>query len=327
VLIDIREILEQLSNDRNIQDKVNIDTTYQQLGKDVSLPKHYIKEHNVDPKVKMGDDCSAIPNGTGGYHLLASEGIISDFLLNDPWFAGYSAVMVNISDIFSMGGLPIAVTDVLWGKDSEDLSEVWKGMIAASKAYDVPIVGGHTCYHTQANSLSVSVFGQAKKLLTSFDAQQGDVLLMALDMNGAYYKEYPFWNASSSSLPKDLQRKGALLSQIAEKQWSVTAKDISMGGLFGTLAMLGKTSEVGFEIHFDQLINPPDGDWNKWLRAFPSYGFVLTCKEQFSTKIIDLFNENDIACSTIGTVIEARDILIKTDIETINFTELCQKEF
>lgn len=66
--------------------------------------------------VPLGDDCAALPDGQGGYQLLAIEGLVEDFITRMPWFAGYSSVMVNISDIYAMGGRPTAVVNALWGQ-------------------------------------------------------------------------------------------------------------------------------------------------------------------------------------------------------------------
>ncbi|MDI7048014.1 hypothetical protein QMN58_31425, partial [Escherichia coli] len=48
--------------------------------------------------VAVGDDCAALPDGDA-YLLFAIEGMVSDFVQAMPWFAGYSSVMVNVSDI------------------------------------------------------------------------------------------------------------------------------------------------------------------------------------------------------------------------------------
>ena len=60
--------------------------------------------------VPNGDDCAVLPDGNG-HLLLAIEGLVQDFVEQQPWFAGYSAVMVNLSDIAAMGGRALAVVD------------------------------------------------------------------------------------------------------------------------------------------------------------------------------------------------------------------------
>ena len=186
-------------------------------------------------------------------------------------------------------------------------------MKAASHAYDTPIVGGHTCYGVNQKALSVAIIGHATHLLSSYNAKPGQRLLMAIDMSGEYYQDYAFWNASTNSDKRLLQSKGNQLSIIAERKLSDTAKDISNGGLFGTIAMLADTSNAGFEIYLNNIIDPPDGDWYKWLIAFPSYGFILTCEPENENEIIELFNQQEISCQAIGHVTDGPSINIVTD--------------
>lgn len=86
--------------------------------------------------VPLGDDCAAIPDGDG-YLLFAAEGMLPAFVAGDPWFAGYSAVMVNLSDVAAMGGWPLAVTDVIWSARAE-AETIWEGMKAASSPTACP---------------------------------------------------------------------------------------------------------------------------------------------------------------------------------------------
>jgi selenophosphate synthetase-related protein len=74
-------------------------------------------QHDVggETAVPVGDDCAAIADGDG-YLLFAIEGFINEFVERQPWFAGYCGVMVNVSDIYAMGGRPLAVVDALWSR-------------------------------------------------------------------------------------------------------------------------------------------------------------------------------------------------------------------
>ena len=51
-----------------------------------------------------GDDAGAVAHD-GGYLLLSGEGIWPE-LLEDPFFAGFCAVTVNVNDVYAMGGVP-----------------------------------------------------------------------------------------------------------------------------------------------------------------------------------------------------------------------------
>ena len=58
--------------------------------------------------VPVGDDCAVLADGDG-YLLFAIEGFLNGFVARDPDFAGYCGVMVNVSDIYAMGGRPTEV--------------------------------------------------------------------------------------------------------------------------------------------------------------------------------------------------------------------------
>ena len=117
--------------------------------------------------ILLGDDCAAIPD-RDGYLLLAAEGMLPQLIETDPWFAGWCAVMVNVSDIYSMGGEPIAVVDTLWSQSTDSISELLAGMKAAANAYQVPIVGGHTNCRSSYNALSVAILGTRSKVAHQF---------------------------------------------------------------------------------------------------------------------------------------------------------------
>ena len=257
-----------------------------------------------------GDDCAAIPDGDG-YLLFAIEGMVSDFVRDMPWFAGYSSVMVNVSDIHAMGGRPIAVVDALWSDGLQRAEEVLAGMAAASSAYGVPIVGGHSNTRSDQAQLAVSIIGRAKKLLSSFDARPGDRLMMAVDLRGRFEDPYPFWNASVGAPAERLRADLELLPMIAETGLCTAAKDISMAGALGTALMLLECSRAGANIDLSRLPSPPDVDRLRWLTAFPSFGFVMSVREENVEQVRQLFLERGLACDVIGTVDGSRKVSLQ----------------
>ena len=51
----------------------------------------------------FGDDAAVIP-WKEGFLLLAADGMMTRLLINEPYAAGKSSVMVTVNDIYSMGG-------------------------------------------------------------------------------------------------------------------------------------------------------------------------------------------------------------------------------
>lgn len=273
--------------------------------------------------VLLGDDCAAIPDPSGqGFLLLAIEGLVEDFVAQLPWFAGYSGVMVNLSDIAAMGGRPIAVVDALWSADALRAEPLLQGMAAASKAYGVPIVGGHSNTRAAQGQLAVAVLGRATKLLSSFAAQPGQQLMMAVDLRGQWQDPYPFWNASTQAPAERLRGDLALLPELAEDELCACAKDISMAGCLGTALMLLESSQVGACLQLDALPHPvghgPQDEfaqWLRWLQAFPSFGYLLSVDPGQVAAVQTRFAARDIACSVIGEVNDSASVWLSQGSE------------
>ena len=135
-----------------------------------------------------GDDGALIPNLTGsGWLILAAEGMTEDFLAQDPWFAGWSAIMANVSDITAMGGRAIAAVDVQWSCPASAL----EGMAAAAEAFDVPVVGGHSGEAKEAAHLAVAMLGETHMPLHGDTAQAGDDLIAVIDQRGQWRGDFP----------------------------------------------------------------------------------------------------------------------------------------
>lgn len=268
--------------------------------------------------VPNGDDCAVLPAPDGNGHLLlAIEGLVHDFVQAMPWFAGYSGVMVNLSDVAAMGGHPIAVVDALWSGDEKAAAEILAGMRAAAERYGVPLVGGHTNLRAERAQLAVAVLGSATRLISSFAARPGDRLLMAVDLRGRWMDPYPFWNASTDAPAARLRGDMAVLPALAEAGLCDAGKDISMAGVLGSTLMLLECSGVGARIALDRLPGPASapGDDDallRWLAAFPSYGFVLAVRPEHVAQARARFVERDIACENIGVITPGHALVLGT---------------
>ncbi|MFD1701957.1 sll0787 family AIR synthase-like protein [Methylopila henanensis] len=251
--------------------------------------------------VPVGDDCAAIPDADG-FLLFAIEGFMNAFVEKDPWFAGWCGVMVNLSDVAAMGGRAVAVVDALWAAGEADAAPVLAGLKAAAAAYGVPIVGGHTNLACDRGQLSVAVLGRAKALLTSFDARPGDRLIAAIDLRGRYREPFDNWEAATDAPPERLRGDLALLAEIAEAGLARAAKDISQAGLVGTAAMLAECSGVGVRVEVAAAPRPPEAPLARWLRSFPSFGFLLAASAENVGAVVARFAARGIAAADVGSV-------------------------
>jgi uncharacterized protein len=258
-----------------------------------------------------GDDCAVIPDGDG-YLLYAIEGFINGFVQTDPWFAGWCSVMVNLSDILAMGGRPIALVNAIWAPDAAAAAPVLDGMRSAAKAYDIPIVGGHTNLRSEQLQLAVSILGRARALISSFDARPDDVLIAAIDHRGAYRAPFDNWQAALTAPPERLRTDASILPELAEAGLVRAGKDISQGGIPGTALMLAECSGVAIRIDLDAIPLPKDAALDRWLRTFPSFGFLLSVNPQNASAVCARFQKADISAVVVGSVTEGTCVTLSS---------------
>jgi uncharacterized protein len=263
--------------------------------------------------VRVGDDCAAIPDGDG-FLLLAIEGFMNEFVASDPWFAGWCGVMVNISDVAAMGGRPIAVVDAVWAAGDDAAEPVLEGLQAASQAYGVPIVGGHTNLRTDRRQLSVAILGRAKRLLTSFDAKPGDRLVSAFDLRGKYREPFSNWEAATDVPAARLMADLEVLPFIAESGLAVAGKDVSQGGVIGTAMMLAECSRVGVAIDVSRVPRPEGVALERWLQTFPSYGYLLAVEPGKLSTVLARFGARGIAAADVGQITSDQRVTIDDGI-------------
>ncbi len=314
---DLAALVSQLRASRGFAHKVDIAGVLERLGGSVAPADATL--------VPNGDDCAVLrAPGGHGHLLLAIEGLVHEFVEGMPWFAGYSGVMVNLSDVAAMGGRPLAVVDALWSGDEAQAAELLAGMRAAAERYAVPLVGGHTNLRAQRGQLAVAVLGHGMGLISSFAAQPEDRLLMAVDLRGRWMEPYPFWNASTDAPAVRLRADLAVLPELAETGLCDAGKDISMAGLLGTTLMLLESSGVGARVALERVPAPESAredaaSWMRWLTAFPSYGYVLSVRPSRADAIVARFVERGIACADIGEVTHGAALLLSngSDAEAV----------
>jgi selenophosphate synthetase-related protein len=246
-----------------------------------------------------GDDAAAIPS-SGGFLLAAAEALWPPFVEADPFGAGIAAVVANVNDIAAMGGRVTALADTAVGREPK-LHEVLRGLHFACELYGVRVVGGHLSVWDGPPSLSVFALGHATNLLSARNVAPGQALLAAFCLQGHLRTDFPFFS-SVSARGADLAGDVEVLPTLAEDDRCVAAKDISMAGMLGSLAMLLEASGAGAVVDIEQIPRPPGVARDAWLFAFPTFGFLLCCPNDKVEACRTAFHARDLSCEMIGTV-------------------------
>ena len=265
-----------------------------------------------------GDDAAVIP-WEKGFLLLAADGIMTRLLINEPYAAGKASVMVTVNDIYSMGGRPLAMVNVLASGDEDHRKKVVEGIKKGCEKLRVPMVGGHLHPDAPGNSpsLAVAILGHANKLLRSHLAKAGEDIILAVDLKGDKgCQSVVSWDANSGKTPEELLHRLEALPIIAEKGLAQTCKDVSNAGILGTVSIMMENSNKGAIIEVPSLPKPPEIELSDWLVCFQSFGFVLSVSPKQSEAVISLFREREITAAIIGKVTEQPTIILKNGPES-----------
>lgn len=247
-----------------------------------------------------GDDAAVVAEGPEGFTLAAGEAIWPPFVEADPRGAGTAAVVANVNDIAAMGGRSLGLVDTIVGPEMI-ARPVLEGIRQAADRYEVPVVGGHLTIRDGPPSVSAFIVGRAEEVLASSNVRRGQVLLVATSTEGTLHREFPFF---SSLLDREKRLAGdvEVLPRLAERGWCVAAKDVSMAGLLGSLAMLLEPTRAGVIVDLDAVPRPDDVPIETWVDVFPSFGFLLCAPADRVDDCRDAFAERGLACAAVGVL-------------------------
>ncbi|MEN8809733.1 MAG: AIR synthase related protein [Desulfobacterales bacterium] len=253
-----------------------------------------------------GDDAAVIPWGDE-YLLVAADGMMTSLLVNEPYAAGKASVMVTVNDIYSMGGRPIGMVNVLASGDDTQRRLIVEGIEKGCRKLQVPMLGGHLHPDSPVDcpALSVTIIGRAKKLLRSHLAAAGDRLVLAVDLDGrAGCRSVVSWDANSGKSPEALRCRLEALPLVAESGAAFAAKDVSNAGILGTAAIMLENSGKGADIDLDAIPRPDSLTLEQWLLCFQSFGFILSVPPENIDKVCSIFSKRGITAALIGSVQE-----------------------
>jgi len=253
-----------------------------------------------------GDDGAVVRIGAGagdgvaGHVVACGEALLPAFVARDPYGAGIAAVVTNVNDLAAMGARPYGIVDTIVG--SADLArEVLRGMQAAGLLYDVPLVGGHLTVHDGPPALSAFGIGHADAVLSATRVAIGQSLVVASCTRGTMRADFPFFR-SFDERGSDLAGDVRVLAEIARSGACVAAKDVSMAGTVGSLAMLLEWSRLGVRLDLDLLPRPSDVPAAAWLTCFPAFSFLLCSPPGREDECVEAFRTRGLEAAVVGTI-------------------------
>jgi putative methanogenesis marker protein 2 len=269
-----------------------------------------------DAKVlaSYGEDAAVLEFDHDEVLLLAVDGIMETLMKANPFYAGYFSILVNINDISAMGGVPIAMVDVISMKEEKICSQVMRGLESAVRKFGVPIVGGHTHPDCHYNAIDVAILGRARKdsVIYSDTARVGDDIVFAMDLDGFFPdKLASAWDTTSKKDSALVRRQMLVMNEIGKRHLVHAGKDMSNPGSVGTLGMLLETSGKGGTVDLDLVPRPAGQDFVQWLKAYQGCGFVVTAEPSKSQEVIDMFGDVGIRATVVGAVDDSKVMRLK----------------
>ncbi|MCF8335680.1 MAG: thiamine-phosphate kinase [Bacteroidales bacterium] len=259
------------------------------------LIEHLTKNIQLNRKSSIkgvGDD-SAVLDFSGKQTLVTNdlllEGIHFDLMYTPLKHLGYKAVVVNISDVLAMNGIPTQIIVSIGFSSRFGLNyieELYEGIRLACEKYQVDIVGGDISSSLTGMTISVTAIGQAEpgKIVYRNTAQVNDIICTTGDLGGAYMglqlleREKEVFKSKPGVQP-DLQGYDYILERqlkpearadtirfFEEKEFKPSAMIDISDGLASDLLHLCHQSDLGCKIFQDKI--PIDKNTQKMCEEF-----------------------------------------------------------
>jgi uncharacterized protein len=275
-----------------------------------------------------GDDAALVTVGAEDV-VACGEAILPAFVERDPYGAGIAAVLTNVNDVAAMGAVPVAVVDTIVGPD-ETCRPVLDGLRFASELYDVPVVGGHLTNSADRVALSAFALGRCPgPALSATNVAPGQRLALIACLEGRMRPDFPFFpsfDERGSELASDVR----LFADLAADGAVVAAKDVSMAGLFGSLAMLLEPTRCGASVDVESIPVPDGVTLDAWVLCFPCFAFLVTAPVEAEDRCRRAVERRGLTYAPLGAlddsgvlqVTAAGDAAVLVDLKTEAVTGL-----
>ena len=219
----------------------------------------------------LGDDGAPVP---GSDLVAACDAIVPALVEREPEWAGWCGVLVNVNDLAAMGASPIGLLDAVAARNADAAARVLAGVRAASEAYGIPVLGGHTQLGVPA-ALAITALGRTAAPVPGGGGKPGhdgdaDGRPRGQLAPGAHRQAVGFTTTGAAG--RELREMVTALTRTRP----AAAKDVSMAGIVGTLGMLAEASGCAAELDVAAVPRPAGAKPADWLTCFPGFALLTT---------------------------------------------------
>jgi uncharacterized protein len=275
-----------------------------------------------------GDDGAAVRVGVEEV-IACGEAILPPFVERDPYGAGVAAVLTNVNDVAAMGAVPLAIVDTVVGPP-DTCRAVLDGMRFASSLYDVPVVGGHLTRSADRVALSAFALGRCPgRPLSALRVRPGQALALVVCLDGKMRPDFPFF-PSFDERGHRLAGDVRLLAELAADGVVEAAKDVSIAGIFGSIAMLLEPTRCGASIPVDAVPVPAGIDFDAWSSCFPCFAFLVTMAPEHEDRCRQAVERRGLCYATLASIdgsgalrlVDGKDAAVLVDLNADPVTGL-----
>lgn len=270
----------------------------------------------------IGDDAACLQVPIDKQLLVSSDTLVADVHFLSTWDAydiAYKAVMVNVSDIAAMGGMPCWMTLAL---TLPQLNQQWlnryaMGLNAALQPFNIALIGGDTTHGPLSMTLTIHGLVDKGKAIRRNTAKPGDKIYVSGTLGAAAFavelmqKHNPMVKNHHQAVCIDkLQHPNARtdLSPYLQR-YATAAIDIS-DGLLADLQHICTASHVGARLDLTHLPHHPllkqyvpmQKALDFALRGGDDYELCFTIPADVEDVFLKHLTKAAIACYSIGII-------------------------
>ncbi len=276
----------------------------------------------------IGQDSAAIKNDSEMYTLVTTDRIKTSYIEKFPFGAGFSSILVGVDDIYACGGMPLAATIIISFKEQKIGQEMIEGVCNGSNKFKVPIIRGHT-NTKDYYELSSTLIGEIKKsdYISANNAQENDDIILAVDFEGQIGRASNLhWDTVTHKSSEEVLNKRTSMNVVARKHIVNSSKDVSNGGIFGTILQLIKYSKVGADVNIEKMVIPPKlvekgYDLETYVQMFLTTSYILTAPEETCQDVLKILNDYNMSAVVIGRIRNELELTINDGKDSIKVIE------